>query len=810
MGAYQGPNEVPFTVIVADPEGAAIPDVLVDLARDGKLLARMKTQTDGRASVRVNQGLLTVSIRQAGYIPIVQVVDTRSTSGIEIKLVSIPQAQETVNVQATNEDITEQTSSPGESIKPEEANESPLRPLTLTDALPLVPGVVLAPNGQTQIEGSGEMHSALVVNSVDSVDPATGRFGLSVPIDVVDSLHVLTSPYLAQYGRFTAGVVTAETKPGGNKWHYDLNDPLPEFRIRSGHLRGLKSATPRLSFGGPIVPDRVSFSEGLEFVANKAEIRTLQFPFNETKTTSINSFTQADFTLTPKQTLTTSFHAAPQNLQYADLDFFNPQVVTPNRDTRPYTGIVTHRLAIDDGLLQSTLSLGNLNTTISPQGSLGMTVSPTGNGGNYFAGQQRHSRRFEWNELWSLKSINGLGIHKIQIGSSIASARDNGQLNAKTVTLFDSQGVKIRTIDFTGSSPFDRSDQQPAIFVQDHWSFNSHLAVDAGIRAEAQTITATTRFAPRMGFVWNPSIDGRTTVSGGIGTFYDSVPLNVYAFSHYPEQIITTYQPDGTLLGSPQTYLNLTSQAAVSGFPFIDHEQKIGNFAPYTVAWNLQVQHRFSEHLTMRAKYLESRGSGLITISPEVVQGQNAFVLAGDGSSTYRQFELTAQLALQPNNRIYASYVRSLSRGSLNEWDTYLGDFPSPFIQGNLYTNRAGDLPNRFLTWGSVALPWKMKVYPKVEFRSGFPYQSFDVYQNYIQTAKAENARFPAYFSADTRVAKDIKVNSKYTLRPSISITNITNHFNALEVHANTSDPQYGQFFGSYNRRVRFDIDVVF
>jgi hypothetical protein len=806
----QSLQDEPFTVSIADAEGGAIPNVDVDLIREGKPLAHMKTAADGRASVRVNQGLLTVSIHQTGYLPVEQVVDTRSTSTLEIKLVPVPRAQESVSVQATNEDITEQTSSPGESIKPQEANESPLRPLTLTDALPLVPGVVLGPNGQTQIEGSGEMHSALLVNSVDSVDPATGRFGLSVPIDVVDSLHVLTSPYLAQYGRFTAGVVTAETKPGGNKWHYDLNDPLPEFRIRSGHLRGLKSATPRLSFGGPMVPDRVFFSEGLEFVENKAEIRTLSFPVNEIKTTSVNSFTQADFTLTPRQTLTTSFHVAPQDLRYAGLDFFNPQVVTPNRDTRPYTGIVTHRLAIGDGLLQSTVSLSDLNTTISPQGLLGMTVSPTGNSGNYFAGQQRHSRRFEWNELWSLKPINSLGIQKIQIGSSIAIARDEGQLNAKTVTLFDSQGVKVRKIDFTGSSPFDRRDQQPAIFVQDHWSFNSHLAIDAGIRAEAQTITATTRFAPRIGFVWNPSISGRTTVSGGIGTFYDSVPLNVYAFSHYPEQIITTYQPDGAVSGSPQAYLNLTSQAAAAGLPFIDRDQKIGNFAPYTVAWNVQVQHRFSEHLTMRAKYLESHGSGLITISPQVLQGQNAFVLAGDGSSIYRQFELTAQLALQPNNRIYASYVHSLSQGSLNEWDTYLGDFPSPFIQNNLYANRVGDLPNRFLTWGSVALPWKMKVYPKVEFRSGFPYQSFDVYQNYIQTAKAENARFPSYFSADARVAKDIKLNSKYTARPSITITNITNHFNALEVHANTADPQYGQFFGSYNRRVRFDFDVIF
>ena len=238
---------------------------------------------------------------------------------------------------------------------------------------------------------------------------------------------------------------------------------------------------------------------------NKVEIRTLPFPFNETKTTWVNSFTQADFTLTPRQTLTTSFHAAPQNIRYANLDFFNPQSVTPNGDTQSYTGIGTHRLAIREGLLQSTISWSNRNTMIYLQGPLGMAVQPTGNSGNYFAGQGRHSRRFEWNELWSLKPINGLGIHKIQIGSSVAYATDQGQLSAKTVTLFDSQGVKIRTIDFAGGSPFDRTDQQPAIFAQDHWSFNSRFAVDAGIRVEAQTITATTRFAPRMGFVWNPS-----------------------------------------------------------------------------------------------------------------------------------------------------------------------------------------------------------------------------------------------------------------------------------------------------------------
>jgi hypothetical protein len=41
-------------------------------------------------------------------------------------------------------------------------------------------------------------------------------------------------------------------------------------------------------------------------VDNKIPIRTLPFPVNETKITSANSFTQADFTLTPQQTLTAS------------------------------------------------------------------------------------------------------------------------------------------------------------------------------------------------------------------------------------------------------------------------------------------------------------------------------------------------------------------------------------------------------------------------------------------------------------------------------------------------------------------------
>jgi len=129
----------------------------------------------------------------------------------------------------------------------------------LVDALPLVPGVIRTPDGRVQIAGQAEEHSSLLINSVNVNNPATGNFGLSVRIHSVDILKVMQSPYLAQYGNFTAGIVSAETRRGGDKLSYGLNDPLPDCRIRSGHLVGLQDASPRLNLSGPLTDDYLYF-----------------------------------------------------------------------------------------------------------------------------------------------------------------------------------------------------------------------------------------------------------------------------------------------------------------------------------------------------------------------------------------------------------------------------------------------------------------------------------------------------------------------------------------------------------------------
>jgi outer membrane receptor for ferrienterochelin and colicin len=106
---------------------------------------------------------------------------------------------------------------------------------------------------------------------------------MSVPVDLVESLNVFKTPYVAQYGRFTAGLVSVETRRGGDKWSFDLSDPVPEFRIRGGTIKGVRGFTPRLNFSGPLMANRLHLSEGLEYRLNKRPVRTLGFPVNETK-----------------------------------------------------------------------------------------------------------------------------------------------------------------------------------------------------------------------------------------------------------------------------------------------------------------------------------------------------------------------------------------------------------------------------------------------------------------------------------------------------------------------------------------------
>jgi len=796
-----------------DEKNLPVPNATVEVWLSEKLASTSSTDAVGKVTLTVNlPGTYSLKIEKKGFLPTETPLEVSEGSAaqdidIDVVLSAVALSRQSVEVKGEASNPITETSSGPTTLAPAKAEDTPLRPVTLVDALPLIPGIVRGPDGSVRIAGFGEDHSVLLVNSVDVTDPATGGFGLSVPIDSVQTIEVSEMPYLAEYGRFTAGVVAADTRRGGEKWGYSLNDPFPDFFIRSRHLDGVRDAAPRFNLSGPIIANRLYFLEGVEYLLDKQEVRTLPFPQSLSTSKAINSFTQFDAILSANQTLTGSFHFAPHSQRYAGLDYFNPQRVTPNGDFHENTFTLTDRLAIGGGLLQSTVSNRVVSSGTTAQGTAEMVLAPAGDSGNYFSQESRRANRFEWIEEWTPRTIHFAGQHMLKFGSVLGHSENVGHFYARPVLIDDAGGNLRQQITFSGAGAFDLADLEPAAFAQDHWVLNSHLAIDAGLRLEAQTITYTTRAAPRAGFEWTPDV-GKTVVRGGIGVFYDSVPLDVYAFNSYPEQTITTYNSSGPPV--VVQYINLTAQAAQSHFPFIDSAQKSGNFAPYSVAWNVAFERAVNRFLLLRVKYLESHEQNTITLQPEVVQNQNAFVLGASGSAHTRQAEFTARIGAASNRQFFFSYVRQYAYGDISDANSYLGNYPFPVVRDGLTASLPSEIPNRFLLWGSYAFPRKIMVTPHVEFRNGFPYQPTDVFQQYVAATYGPQYRFPRYFSLDLRVSKDIQVDAKHAVRLSGTVRNLTNHFNPLEVHSNIADPQYGVFFGNNGRRAVLDFDVLF
>lgn len=797
--------------LVLDENQRLVAHAQVEVRLHEQTVASTTTDETGRGSVTVpapGHYLLRVTKREYLTNESSMEIKTAAVAEVEVTLSHIGLSKQEITVQGASTDpVTEESGSPS-TLAPKQAEQVPFRPATLKDALPLIPGVVRAKDGSTGIAGYAENHSTLLINSVDVTDPSTGGFGLSVPIDSVETINVAEMPYLAQYGKFIAGVVAAETRRGGDEWSFSLNDPLPEFRIRSGHLEGLKDMSPRLNFGGPLVANRLFVSEGAEYLLHKQSVRTLPFPANQTSSKAVNSFTQIDAVISPAQTLTASFHYSPHSLRYSGLDFFNPQPVTPNADFQESTGTILHRMSLGGGVLQSTIANTRVTSGIDPQGTAEMLLSPLGNQGNYFSQQSRQATRFTWMENWTPRTHHFGGDHILQLGLVLSYSEDEGQLHARPVQLQDATGHNLQRIDFTAGRAFAVADYAPAIYAQDHWILNSQFALDLGVRFEEQAITFTTRTAPRGGFVWTPGRDKKTVLRGGAGVFYDYVPLGVYAFSSFPEQIVTSFDTARGIVGSPIHYINITEQAAQSAFPLVDRRNRSGNFAPYSWAWNFKLEREVSRFLMVGIKYLQSTAHDLITLQPLVVQGQNALVLGSSGAARSRQFEFTARIGSQPERQFFFSYVRQQARGDLSDASTYTGDFPFPVVRQDLTASLSNEIPNRFLLWGTYSLPWKFRVNPQVELRNGFPYQPVNVLQQYV-SADGPQPRFPRYFSFDLLVSKDFQITKKHSIRISIPMTNLTNHFNPLEVHSNIADPRYGNFFGNYPRRILLDFDFL-
>jgi hypothetical protein len=289
------------------------------------------------------------------------------------------------------------------------------------------------------------------------------------------------------------------------------------------------------------------------------------------------------------------------------------------------------------------------------------------------------------------------------------------------------------------------------------------------------------------------------------------VPLNIRGFSRYPDRTVTTYGADGQTIISRVNFVNvLVNTRPIAPLDF-RHSDRNAGFVPLNLTWNFELDQTITRGILVRANFIDSHTRRIYIVNPELdYRGTSAIVLRSAGDATYRALEVTSRFTLKKDDAIYVTYVRSRSRGDLNDFNSYFGDLGAPVIRPNQYSNLAFDVPNRVVAWGKMSLPRRASISPIVEWRSGFPFSARDENQNFVGVRNADQTRFPEFFSLDLELAKEFKLTKKYGMRLSVMGFNLTNHFNPRDVHANVSDRQFREFFASYRRYFTGGFDIIF
>jgi hypothetical protein len=273
--------------------------------------------------------------------------------------------------------------------------------------------------------------------------------------------------------------------------------------------------------------------------------------------------------------------------------------------------------------------------------------------------------------------------------------------------------------------------------------------------------------APRLGFAWDVRGDGKTSIRGGGGIFYDSILIST-PFVQNTAVRVPPFFNRGGLVGSSSFVVNfpdayttqaaqLAAQAQLEGIQY-DIQQ------PYMTKWNLNLQHEFFAKTTLEVGYSGSHGENLVRQIytngrvAQVTTDGRLFVAAStplaqpnfgrmrfrvsDGTSDYKG--LTIGLTRRLANGLQSQVSYTLS-SSVDDGASALGgnDFTNEGAGGRyLYAKDRGpspfDVRNSFVANVNYILPFGTDatgatgvltkgwtIGTLIRMRSGYPFSAF-------------------------------------------------------------------------------------
>lgn len=666
--------------------------------------------------------------------------------------------------------------------------------------------VVISSAGQFGRGGS------VTVDGADTNDDVVGGAVQNISQDAVQEFQIATNRFDARLGRTGSGVINIVTKAGTNEFHGSaaayfrgsLFNALPATLDRTvGEKPPFDRQQYSFTLGGPLKKDEAFFFGSLEYRNQDGAVlvgtrdtarRRITRGFADAPLDDLLSTTRLDWNVNNDHALDLRY-----SLQRAE-DVAASTLIRPigsasqrqSGRNRAHSLLAKHTAVLSPHAVNeltfsySTFSNVTEPLTRGPQ----LTFPSIQDGVSFRVPQRTVQRRYQFADNYT----TARGNHTLSAGGEfqrVLSGFDLGVFQQGRVELFEDFPAFDRDGDgrvddndllfaVTLRSAFperplripDANNSYVAAYVQDDWRVTPSLTLNLGLRYELDTnvknlsgyedINPLVRpflrgergrdknnFAPRVGFNWSPN-EGRTSVRGGYGIYYDRVTLevlslergldgralpievragNLFFFPPPPSQCLFDptcgrFPPPAPTLASPFTGFVLPG-AGAGGINIIDN----GLQNPLVQQFNVGLQQTFAGDYVLRADYLHNFGTHFI-IGRAVGQVFNPVV---GGPDLVKNLESSVKtkydgLLLSLEKR-YARGFQFRSSYTLSKAFNYANDDQIPFSNGpvdpsNLqleYGPAPNDQRHRFTFAGVFDAPYGLRVAPLWTVASGVP-----------------------------------------------------------------------------------------
>ncbi len=855
---------------VTDNSAAGIPGVVVT-ASSPSLQGVQTTTTDQSGEFRfpsVPPGTYTVRVELSGFKTVNQtgvVVGLDRTVTLPVRL-EVATVSETIEVTGESPVIDTTSTTTGVNATSDLFDRLPVRrdiyAIARVAAGTQDDGVGMVVYGSTGAENN------YIIDGLNTTGVEVGDQGKTLNFDFVEEIEVKTGGLPAEYGRMTGGVINVLTKSGGNQFKGDVfgfyeggslqsDDSTADLRPET--TTTVTDINNRWDFGGDLggylVKDKLWFF-GAYNRTNRTDdisvIRQLSTPGSPVPGSVIARDTKRDlfagkltWSLSPNHNITGSIFGDPGEITGPVFTVAGPAITWDGVNKIGSTDMVARY----DGTFSNTFLIRAMygrhqeESTIDGAGKsipqlINQTVSPTSVANGFGFHQDQEFTR----DVFKLDLTKFLGKHEIKIGGDyeLTNTINNNWNGGGGQRIYQLRQASTGIVYYRHryyindqASGYVRSDpttwqiaapltSEPrsksySAYFQDSWKVTSYITLNLGVRYELQDVQdrfgesafkLDQNWAPRLGFMWDVTKNGKSKLYANFGRFYENVPqdINIRAFGGEVQAFAYNFSSNPSDIFHDPSAPSRAS--TLGGATPVDPELKgqyideyLGGFE-YEVAPNFVLGTKFTYRTLGRAIedfLVDQDGNYAIANMGEGTLGKTIYFYDYVGSAPAPKvdrknysWEVTARKRFSNNWQFLASYVWTKLEGNYdglfqNSTGQLDPNINSAFDYADFLINAQGPLSaerkHQFKFDGSYQFSGALdglNVGFSTYYYSGLPLNAYGYsfgYANweYYLVPRGSLGRGPSDWEADLHLSYPIKVGQKARINLIADVFNLFN-----------------------------------